>query len=227
MVALGDYHLHNPPAEIYAGYSFSHPFQGDEETRTRILSAVRSCFPSTNAHLNEEATRLLAMLEDDDSALPSKIAARWGPTSPATQDVHYLVVFSRLRGSHDREISRRVAGALLGLQRKLEGREQRVKQVWGERLAELLENLLRRDAVLADILLEHPDFVKPGHVVLAATFDLEHRKQAARLFLAVVKKDADFAWSGALIDLLALLPREDIRPILLAQWSNYGLRDAI
>jgi putative heme-binding domain-containing protein len=141
--------------------------------------------------------------------------------------MHYLVVFSRLRGPRTAELTVKVAKALLGLHHKLEGREQRTKQTWETRLAELVTLLLRRDPRLADELLRHADFVNPGHVAIAASLDGEHRLHAARLFLAAARKDANFPWSGALIDLLAQLPLDEIRNDLRAQWENFGLRDAI
>jgi putative membrane-bound dehydrogenase-like protein len=227
MIALGDYRLHDASAEIYTGYSLARASQADPILVKQIRDAVRPLFPSADKHLNEESTRLLAMLEDEDTSLLQKIASMWSVESSPTEDVHYLVVFSRLRGPRDEPLTRQVAAALLGLHQKLQGREQRVKQVWEERLGELLDNLLRRDPSLAAVLLKDRAFVDPGNVFLAASLDLEHRKQAARLFLAAVRQDADFAWSGFLVDLLSLLPAAQVHPVLRGQWSNFGLREAI
>ena len=90
-----------------------------------------------------------------------------------------------------------------------------------------MTELIKNDPRLADALLRHKDFVRPAHVALTACLDADRRKQAARLFLEAVKKDDDFAWSGPLIELLNLLPAEEVRPVFREQWSNYGLRDAL
>jgi putative membrane-bound dehydrogenase-like protein len=227
MIALGDYSLHNPSYEIYAGYSLAHTLQGRESIVREILPVLRKSFPSTDIHLNEECARLLAMLEDDAPDTVGKVAARWTSTSTPTEDVHYLVVLSRLRGARTPEITTKVAQTLLGLHRKLAGREQRIKQVWEERLAELLRNLLQRDPPLARELLQSAEFVNPGHVVLAAALDPVERLQAAGMFLKAAQRDPDFAWSGPLIDLFRPLPPAEVYPALRAQWSNYGLRDAV
>jgi putative membrane-bound dehydrogenase-like protein len=226
MLVLGDYSLHNPPIEVYTAYSLPTPVPQELPLRP-ILQEVRRTFPSGDSRLDEETSRLLAMLEDDGPASVHKVAAFWTKKSSPTRDMHYLVVFSRLRGSRDPVLTRQVANALLGLHRKLEGREQRTKQTWHERLAEVTAQLIRRDPPLADELLRHPDFVSGGHVELAATLDAQHRRQAAELFLKAVQKDPDFLWSGPLIDLLEELPAAKVHPVLHAQWSNYGLRDAI
>jgi putative membrane-bound dehydrogenase-like protein len=227
MLAFGDYHLHNPPLEVFTAFSLQGGVKGPASRTNRILNAIRSNFPTGSARLDEEAARVLAMLEDDAADTPRKVAAFWTADSSPTQDMHYLVAFARLRGPRDSATTAKVAQTLLGLHRKLAGREQRTKQVWGERLAELLTSLLGRDPHLAEELLRHTELIQPGHVTLAASLDPEHRLKAARLFLAAVQKDADFAWSGSLIDLLGLLPLEQIRPELRKQWGNFGLRDGI
>ena len=150
----------------------------------------------------------------------------WTPKSTATHDMHYLIVYSRLRRSQDRAANK-VADAVLGLDRKLEGQAQRNKQNWNARLVEVVTELVKKDPDLPDALLHHKDFVRPAHVALTACFDAKHRQEAAHLFLAAVKKDDDFAWSGPLIELLSLLPADEVRPVFRGQWDEYGLRDAL
>jgi putative membrane-bound dehydrogenase-like protein len=225
MMLLGDYCLQSPSHEIYTGYSLSRKVEDYAHLRRLALEKLHGIFPAGEARLNEECARLLAMLEDDAQPTPHKVAAFWTEQSAPTQDLHYLIVFSRLRAAADPALTTRVAQTLLGLHRKLAGREQRIKQTWGDRLSELVANLLQQDPHLADELLRNANFVNPGHVALALGLDLEHRKQAARLFLEAAKKDADFPWSGSLLELLGGLPLREIRPLLRSQWSNYGLRD--
>jgi putative membrane-bound dehydrogenase-like protein len=227
MLALGDYHLHNPPLEIETGYSLQNSLSGREELCLRVRKAIRPLFPASDTHLSEETSRLLAMLEDDDPELPVRVAAQWTANSSPTADMHYLIVFSRLRGRQDAALTARVADALLGLHGKLEGREQRVKQTWGDRLSELTMRLVHRDPGLAAALLRHPRLVNAGHVALALSLEGEERRQAARLFLQAASRDPDFAWSGELIELFETLPAAEVQPLLRAQWSTLALRDAL
>jgi putative membrane-bound dehydrogenase-like protein len=227
LLGLGDFHLNDPPVEAHTAYSTPRSLRGREALVRRILAAVRPLFPSGDATLDAEAARLLAVLEDDDPELPAKVAARWTADSSPTQDVHYLVVLSRLRGECTPDVSARAAQALLALHGKLKGDEQRSKQNWNLRLAEALANLLRHDPRLGDELLRRPALVDAAHVPLVLVLGGEQRRQAARLFLDAVRKDSEFAWSGPLIDLLARLPPEEVRPVLRGQWANFGLRDAI
>ncbi len=227
MLVFGDYHLQDPPAEVYTAYSLQGSLKGYEEECASIAKAVRAFFPSGDAKVDAEAGRLLAMLEDNNKELPHKVAAFWTEKSSPTDDMHYLTVFSRLPGPRDADDTAKTVHTLLGLDRKLRGQQQRNKQNWGVRLSEAFVNLLKYDSRLADAVLNDPAFVQPAHVPLAAAFDDAHRKKAARLFLETVKKNGDFAWSAGLMDLLMLLPAEEVRPVLREQWSDYGLRDAI
>jgi len=188
---------------------------------------IHGWFPSGDEHLDMEAARFLAIVEDDDDSTPAKVAAMWTPKSSATLDMHYLIVYSRLRGKRDGKSADQVADAILSLDRKLEGQAQRNKQNWNARLVEILPELIKKDPRLTDALLQHKDFVRAAHVALTECFDEAHRRDAARLFLSAVKKDDDFAWSGPLIDLLSLLPAAEARPVFREQWPNLGLRDAL
>ncbi len=227
MLALGDWRLKDPPAEVYTGYSLQGSLQEHKRDLATATSVIRDWFPSGDERLDTETTRYLAMVEYTASSLPPHVAAMWTPNSSATSDMHYLIVYSRLEGEADYKAAHQVADALFGLDRKLEGQAQRNKQNWNARLVEVFTELLKKDKRLLEVVLKHKDFVSPAHVALTVCFDEEHRKQAARLFLDAVKKDDEFAWSGPLIELLSLLPPEQVRPVFRGQWDNYGLRDAL
>jgi putative heme-binding domain-containing protein len=225
--SLGDFNLKNPSAEVYGPYSLQRSFKEYEKEVDEARRLIHVWFPSGDAHLDIEAARFLAMVEDDDDAMPAKVAAMWNPKSSATLDMHYLIVYSRLRGKRDDKSAEQVADAMLNLDPKLEGQAQRNKQNWNARLVEILPELIKKDPRLTDALLHHKNFVRAAHVALTECFDIAHRREAARLFLSAVKKDDDFAWSGPLIDLLSLLPAAEVRPVFREQWTNLGLRDAL
>jgi putative membrane-bound dehydrogenase-like protein len=224
MLALGDYHLHNPPAEVFTAYHPARP--GPPVVAARVLPVIRPGFPSGEGRLDIELARLLAMLRDDDPSTPGRVAAFWTDDSPPGLDMHYLIVFARLKGPGNVSPGR-VATVLLGLDRKLRGREARTKQSWNDRLVELVTSLTRRDPRLVAALLEHPEFARPSHVALASALGPEHRVRAARLFWEAARRDPDFAWSGPLIELFTALPAEEVRPALRERWDEFGLRDAI
>jgi putative membrane-bound dehydrogenase-like protein len=229
VLGLGDWHLNAPAIEVDTAYSVAQPLDTPERAALadRIRRTVRSAFPSEDPRLDDEAGRLLAMLESDDPLLPSQVASFWTEKSDPTRDFHFLVVFSRLKASRDERLTELTARAVLALDGKLQGQEHRTKQSWNDRLTEVVSRLLDRDPRLAEALLRDPRFATPGHVALALCFKNEARAKAARLFLKAEQTDPDFAWSGPLVALVTGLPDEEVRPALRAQWSNFGLRDAI
>jgi putative membrane-bound dehydrogenase-like protein len=225
--ALGDSNLESPPVEVQANYSLPLSPLLDGALAARILAVVRPLFPSGHGRLDEELGRLLAMLEDSDAATPVKVAAFLDASSPPTRDMHYLIVLSRLKAPLDRELARKVAGAIVGLDRKLQGDQARTKQTWGTRLAEVLGIFGERSPEVVADVLEHADFVRPAHVGLAMALDPERRRAAARRFLAAARADQSFEWSEALVGLLDELPPEESHPAFRAKWDDFGLRDSI
>ena len=226
ILALGDWRLNNPSVELYTGYEPAFPIAGNEAAVAKIAKLVRPLIPSGRVELDLEASRFLAMIEDDDLKTTGPLAALINAGSTATSDFHYLTCLSRLRAKTP-EMTAKIAHSLLDLDRKLSGQETRTKQNWNTRLTELTQMFLKRDPKLADALLRHPQFAVPGHVGLALSLPKERQPAAARLFLAAVQKNPNPAWSGPLIELFATLPPEEARPTLRRQWANVVLRDEL
>jgi putative membrane-bound dehydrogenase-like protein len=227
ILALGDYHLHSPSVEVFTAYEPALALDGIKPLTARIRKAVTGIFPSGNPTLDFEAARLLAMVEADDPKLPGKILALCASGSSASADFHYLTVLARLKSPLPTNSTAKLANAILLLDRKLEGQEQRTKQNWTTRLTEVITALQQRHPPLADALLRHPDFARPGHLELVPSLGSTRFLACARRFLDVVKHDSSFPWSGALIDLLSALPSEETVTLLRQQWSNVALRDRL
>ena len=222
ILALGDWHLNNPSVEVNTAYEPSAPVANPFDAAA-LRRLVRGLIPSGVPALDTETARLLAMLEDDDKRTPLVLMSLITERSAAASDFHYLTCLSRLRPPP--ELSPRIAAAILSLDSKLEGQENRVKQNWNTRLVEMVQQLVRREPSIADALLQHPRFATPSHVFLASALEGESRLAAARRFLAVVKANASFPWSSELVTLFSLLPNEDVLPLFRRQWPNVALRD--
>ncbi len=109
--ALGDFNLKDPHAEVYSPYSLQRPINGFEKEVDEARRRTREGFPCKIQRVDIESARFLAMVEDDDDATPPKVAAMWTPKSSATLDMHYLIVYSRLRGKRDDKAAAQVADA--------------------------------------------------------------------------------------------------------------------
>jgi putative heme-binding domain-containing protein len=223
MLAYGDWDLASPPAEVYSAYSL--PVK--ERLTQTVLAAVRKRFPAGAEPLDIELSRLLAMFEDDDPKSVEKVLTQITTESPPTRDVHYLIVLARLKAEGDPGQSMAVAKAVLGLEKKLQGLQLRIKQTWDDRLGEIISDLLKKHPGLGEAMLKHPDLANAAHVGFAARLEGDQRRQAARLFLATATKDPDFIWTGALVELLAELPPGEVRPVFRSHWRDRGLRDSL
>jgi putative heme-binding domain-containing protein len=140
--------------------------------------------------------------------------------------VHYLIMLARLRGPRDEAVTRRTAGALLGLDGKYQRQQLSRDRHWPLRLVEVHAELARKDARLNQVVLDHAEFGRPDHALFtqAPGFD---RRRAAELYLQRTEKDADYPWSPELVELLGQLPPERFLPIARRLWEQQGLRDAL
>jgi putative membrane-bound dehydrogenase-like protein len=227
MLALGDYHLENPSVEVYTAYEPALPLPANHALGARIQKTLVSFFPTADATADFETARLLAMLEANDPTLPDKLAGLFNDRSAPSSDFHYLTVFSRLKTPAVTNHTAAVAGAVLSLDRKLAGLQQRPKQNWTTRLVEVVQALLKHDPRLAAAMVRHPDFARAGHLDLVPLLDSDQYTVCARLFLNSVRQTPAFPWSEALIDLLASLPAEETHPLFRRQLSNLTLRDRL
>jgi putative heme-binding domain-containing protein len=222
-LALGG--LMSPKADgtVWEGYSRR---RQDIPIPAGVPVALRGAFPSGHADLDRELTRTLAVIEDADASLLNKIAARWTADSDPVEDIHYLIVLARLRGPRTEDITRRTAAALLALDAKIARRHLNRDTNWPLRVAELHDELARKDSALNAALLAQPDFGRPDHVLFARCPGFD-RRHAAEILLERSEKDADFPWSVEHVALLGHLPHERVAPVLRRLWGERGVDDAI
>jgi putative heme-binding domain-containing protein len=223
--SLGD--LMSPRAKglVWEGYS-ARLATLDRERVARAAPVLGQSFPSANADLDRELSRTLAMIEDDARGVLDKVADKLTEDSDPVEDLHYLIVFARLRGPRTPELTRRVASALLALDQKVTRRHLNRDTFWPLRVGELYAELAHKDPALNAAVLADPEFGRPDHALFAngPGFD---RRYAAELFLARAEKDDDYPWNAALVGLLDALPAGRTRPLLRRLWERGGLEDAV
>jgi putative heme-binding domain-containing protein len=202
------------------------PARFDPSTFARAVAALRATFPAGSADLDRETSRTLGILEDDNPTILTRVAGKLTADTDPVEDVHYLIVLARLRGPRPAAITQRTAAALLALDEKIIRRKLARDTHWPPRVAEVYQELARKDPRLNAALLADPSFGRPGHVLFAKCPGFD-RIKAAEIFLARAKKDTDYEWDPALIDLVAALPDERVFPVLRGLWDQGGLQEAI
>lgn len=223
-LALGDLTAREHKTTVLAGYTPRRPLPGDRRPDLRAL--LRSAFPSGDANLDRELSRTLAVLEDDDPAALQKIAARLSDDSDPLDDVHYLIVLSRLRGKRTPEQTKATAESLLALDAKIAARKRNRDRNFPLRIAELHAELAKKDPALNDAILSHDEFGRPDHVVFCRCPGFD-RKKAVEVFVREAERSRWFAWNSELVGLLTAVPAERSRPILRSLWERGGLEDAV
>jgi putative membrane-bound dehydrogenase-like protein len=198
----------------------------DPQRVARAAPVLRQTFPSGQADLDRELSRTLAMLEDDDPCVLGKVADKLTADSDPVEDVHYLIAFARLRGPRTPALTRRVASALLALDRKLTQRHLNRDTNWPLRVGEMYAELGRKDPGLHAAVLADPEFGRPDHALFAGSPGFD-RRRAAEVFLARADRDEDYPWTAALVGLLDSLPEERAGPVLRRLWDRGGLEESV
>jgi putative membrane-bound dehydrogenase-like protein len=220
---LGDVMSKKAAGTVWEGYT---PRIAGLPVPETARAALRAAFPSGHGELDRELARTLAIIEDDDPAILSKVADRFTKDSDPVEDIHYLIVLARLRAERTPAISTQVATALLALDRKLTQRKLNRDRNWPLRLAEAHAELARKDPRLNATLLAHPDFGRPDHALFARAPGFD-RRRAAEVFLARTDGDANFPWNAELVGLLGDLPDDRSLPVLHRLWGEHGLDEVI
>jgi putative heme-binding domain-containing protein len=224
-VLLGDRILPAARGTVWEGYARERASEDWLHVQV-IREATRNAYPHRLADLNRELSRILAILEDDDKHVLEHTAKMLSAKSDPVEDIHYLIVLSRLKAARSQEITARSAAALLALDEKITARKLNRDSNWPPRMTELHRELARKDAALNGALLSHKEFGRPDHVLWthAPGFD---RKKAAAIFLARSVKDRGFAWNAGLVQLIGELPDAEALPALRRLWDRAGLNDII
>ncbi|MGD9721189.1 MAG: hypothetical protein AB7O59_03930 [Pirellulales bacterium] len=225
-IGLGDLRTQAGQAEVYSGYVGNLSAHCDDATLRSLAAQLAPAFPTADAELNRELARLLGMLGAADDKLPAAIAGQWTDRSTVEDDVHYLIVASLLPGSRSAEVTAATATALARLHGKLDRLEQFASRNWPLRVNEAFGELCRRDPALAEALVACPEFGHREHTLFAEHLTRPLRQVAARkLWSAQAARDDEP--TSELVALVARLPAEESRPMLLALWEHPGLRDAV
>jgi putative membrane-bound dehydrogenase-like protein len=224
-LGFGDLMARSARGTVWEGYS-ARCSKIDNDLAASALPALRSTFPAGAPDLDREISRTLAMIEDDAPHRLPRVMGLIDPSSDPVSDIHYLIVFARLRSPRTPALTRAVADALLRLDQKLTERHLNRDRNWPLRVGELYAELARKDPQLHDALLSSPDFGRPDHTLFALSPGFD-RKRAAEVFLARARRDETYPWSAGLVALVGALPDERSLPVFRGIWGKVGVDEAI
>ncbi len=228
-ILLGDVRKTGAKPAAYNGYESdtSQPIAADKMQIvvdiTNLADAARD-----DAELDRELARTFAMLHMNDASRLAWCVKRISPLTSPVDDIHYLICLSQFETPWTPEIRRQVAHALVDLFAKMAARDWIPSRNWPDRVGELVEELCKKDPLLAKAIADDPDFELPEHSLLIKHMAAEVATYAARTLLTALQHSKrELAWTPELIDALSILPHDDLAPALRKRWENVGLRDSI
>ena len=223
-IGLGDVRTSEGMAEVYSGYVGNVVSDVPSEVRRRIVATLAPQFPTQDGELNRELGRLLCMLAGQADDLPARVAEFWTDKSSVSDDVHYLIVASRLPGNRDAATTDQTAKMLANLHVKLAVQGKFPSRNWPQRVGEAFDELRRHDGGLSEALVAQPAFGHSAHVMFARRFDGSLRAVAIRKMFrratGTRSEEDNSIWTSELVGLVAELPRDETLPILRELWDG-------
>ena len=229
-LVLGDVKLVQDKLDTYDGFVGATTEQLPAELRFKIVENLTPYFPTKHRDLDRELGRLLAMLSVDDPALLARVASLWTDYSPVEDDIHYLIMMTRLPGARTPDVTRRTAHAVATLQVKMAADKKEPSRFWPVRVGDTFERLCQRDPALAAALVADKAFGLPDHTLYANRLSGAEKLTATRKLLAAAlarEKTSRDAWTPELAELVAVLPEAESLPVLRAHWDHAQLQDSI
>jgi putative heme-binding domain-containing protein len=224
-IVAGDVTSPKARGTVWEGYSLYRPALSASD-RDRVAATARRFLSSANADIRREASRLLAMIEDDAAASISPVLEQITGASDPVEDIHYLIVLARLRAPRTQETTESVAQALLALDHKISARHLNRDRNWPLRMAELHAELASKDPALNAAVLAAPTFGRPDHALFTRCQGFD-RRSAAERFLQRAAKNENFTWNADLVALVGELPEARAFPVLRRLWDSSGLEESI
>ncbi|MFN0195975.1 MAG: PVC-type heme-binding CxxCH protein [Planctomycetaceae bacterium] len=230
-IAWGDLGPKTGRAPVYDGYATAmdlSPYEFELGPLKRELAEMyRSDWQRLESERYELA-RLLAMLEIDDAKTRDIVLAQITEASDPVDDLHYLIVFSRLPGERSAAQRDLVATALLNLDRKLAERKYQTESHWEDRVSEFYAQLVEYDPELPLAILKHPSFGQPAHIVFLDQLPEEYLQQSIDAFTAKIAPAGEsYLWTTDVVFLLIASEKPQDIELVRQKYEDPSLQAAV
>ena len=188
--------------------------------------AVTKGYPTPDKDLNYELTRLMAVLSVFNDAALNSILAQITSESDPIDDIHHLLVASRIpvdRGQTQRKL---IATALVNIEPKLQARKMVQDTNWPDRFTELYVTLVELDPELPAAILDQPQFGRPSHVLFLSSFPSELAPTVQKKFFAAVQRDPEYPWNNDVVFLFGQASTPEALALLRARYEHFNTRSA-
>jgi putative heme-binding domain-containing protein len=213
---------------VFQGYVSASPLEPVERELDEFRLELHNLFPTNDALLDEELSRLLAMMRPLNPELVSKFLAKiTGETHPVA-DIHYLLCAGRIGVERTQDQREKTAQALIQLDLKIKNLKLAQDSHWDARMRELYSALCKSDVMLPKALINHPEFGRPGHIVYLIDVDEALLPTAIEKFLVEIRKDIEnYPWTNDTVFLLSESEDPEVWKLIVKQLTNFAVKPAV
>lgn len=214
-------------AAVYDGYASPAPLSDNPEVVKFVADSMEKLYPSGNEQLDREYERVLSMIQSASPKLLQALLQKLTEESHPVEDIHLLIVASRMSAQRTSEQTATIARALVNLESKIAARKLRQDSNWADRTLEMYLVLAEKDGALPLAILNTPGFGAPGHVQFISTFPPESFDAAITAFSKQIRSNPDYEWSSDVILLLAESLEPTDQELLREKFDDFAMRNSV
>lgn len=225
-LGLGDLGAIKRLPAAYHGYASPLDLNSVERELDPLRAAIAKGYPTPDKELNYELTRLMSILSVFNDAALNSVLGQITPESDPIDDIHHLLVASRIpvdRGTNQRLL---IARALVNIEPKLQARKMVQDTNWPDRFTELYATLVALDADLPLSIVEQPEFGRPGHIAFLSSFPPDLAPMVQKKFLQAVQNDPEYPWNNDVVFLFAESKTPETLALLRGRYEQFNTRSA-
>lgn len=201
------------------------------EKMERLLDPLRiklaKLYPTRDRDVDHELLRVLAVLHPYNAGLLDRVLADVTADSDPVDDIHRLLVTTRIPVERTKQQQALIAGALVGLEAKIIKRGYRQDQHWDERIAELYKRQVELDPMLPASIVAQKGFGRPGHVLFMSEFAAEQVQPAVESFVRMIQADPEYQWTNNVVFAIGESENAEHRELVRAQYERFAVRSAV
>lgn len=225
-LGLGDLGAITRLPAAYHGYASPLNLTPVERELDPLRVAITKGYPTADKNLNYELTRLMAVLTIFNDAALNSVLAQITPESDPIDDVHHLLVASRIPVARGPAQRLAIAKALVGIEPKLQARKMVQDTNWPDRFTEIYATLVELDSDLPAAIVEQPAFGRPGHVAFLSSFPPTLAPLVQKKFFETVQRDSEYPWNNDVVFLFAESPSPEALALLRVRYEHFNTRSA-
>lgn len=226
ILGLGDLAVAEGIPPALHSYTIALDLTGVDRNLDPLRVAVGKLYPTGERELDQELSRLLAVLQVPNDAAFDRVLAQITPESSPIDDVHHLLVASQIPVPRGLPQQARIAQALVQLEPKLHARKLVQDTYWPDRISDLYQALVEQDPELPQALLEQPEFGRPGHVLYLSGVSPELQPVVLQKFFAAIQADPQYPWTNDVVFLFGDSEVPAHRALIQARYAEFATRSA-